>query len=169
MELHGHGAAWASSSWSSSWSHPGWGLPSGLLPESWRLAEAIRARSTAGAAVVTGDAVKAAAETIPAGRAFLWRRLDLVRVKGREEPLLLHEPLCRQDEATPALREEVARHETALDAYLARDFAAARALWRALREAHPCELYALWTQRASLAEAHPPPPEWDGVWSHTTK
>ncbi len=31
-----------------------WGLPSGLLPESWRLAEAIRARSTAGAAVVTG-------------------------------------------------------------------------------------------------------------------
>lgn len=122
-----------------------------------------------GAAVVTGDAVKAAAETIPAGRAFLWRRLDLVRVKGREEPLLLHEPLCRQDEATPALREEVARHETALDAYLARDFAAARALWRALREAHPCELYALWTQRASLAEAHPPPPEWDGVWSHTTK
>jgi hypothetical protein len=31
-----------------------WGLPSGLLPESWRLGEAIRARSTAGAAVVTG-------------------------------------------------------------------------------------------------------------------
>ena len=34
-----------------------WGLPSGLLPESWRLSEAIRARSTTGAAVVTGHVV----------------------------------------------------------------------------------------------------------------
>jgi cytochrome c oxidase assembly protein subunit 15 len=31
-----------------------WGLPGGLLPESWQLTEAIRARSTWGAAVVTG-------------------------------------------------------------------------------------------------------------------
>jgi cytochrome c oxidase assembly protein subunit 15 len=34
-----------------------WGLPSGLLPESWRFAEAIRARSTGGAVVVTGHVV----------------------------------------------------------------------------------------------------------------
>ena len=34
-----------------------WGLPSGLLPESWRLSEAIQARSAAGAAVVTGHVV----------------------------------------------------------------------------------------------------------------
>jgi cytochrome c oxidase assembly protein subunit 15 len=31
-----------------------WGLPGGLLPESWQLSEAIRARSPWGAAVVTG-------------------------------------------------------------------------------------------------------------------
>jgi cytochrome c oxidase assembly protein subunit 15 len=34
-----------------------WGLPSGLLPESWRLAEPLQARSTGGAAVVTGHVV----------------------------------------------------------------------------------------------------------------
>jgi cytochrome c oxidase assembly protein subunit 15 len=34
-----------------------WGLPSGLLPDSWRLSEAIRARSPTGAAVVTGHVV----------------------------------------------------------------------------------------------------------------
>jgi cytochrome c oxidase assembly protein subunit 15 len=34
-----------------------WGLPSGLLPESWRLAGAIQARSMTGAAVVTGHVV----------------------------------------------------------------------------------------------------------------
>jgi adenylate cyclase len=122
-----------------------------------------------GAAVVTGDAVKAAAEASREGRAFLWRRLDLVRVKGREAPLLLHEPLCRLEEATSALREQVARHETALDAYLGRDFAQARHAWVSLHEAHPCELYGLWAERAAAAEAHPPPPDWDGVWSHTTK
>jgi cytochrome c oxidase assembly protein subunit 15 len=34
-----------------------WGMPSGLLPDSWRLSEAIQARSTVGAAVVTGHVV----------------------------------------------------------------------------------------------------------------
>jgi len=34
-----------------------WGLPTGILPESWRFAEAIQARSTSGAAVVTGHVV----------------------------------------------------------------------------------------------------------------
>lgn len=34
-----------------------WGLPSGLLPEAWRLSEAIQARSMTGAAVVTGHVV----------------------------------------------------------------------------------------------------------------
>jgi cytochrome c oxidase assembly protein subunit 15 len=34
-----------------------WGLPSGILPDSWRLAGAIQARSPAGAAVVTGHVV----------------------------------------------------------------------------------------------------------------
>jgi cytochrome c oxidase assembly protein subunit 15 len=34
-----------------------WGLPSGLLPDSWRLGEAIRARSPGAAAVVTGHVV----------------------------------------------------------------------------------------------------------------
>ena len=34
-----------------------WGLPSGLLPDGWRLSAAIQARSTSGAAVVTGHVV----------------------------------------------------------------------------------------------------------------
>lgn len=34
-----------------------WGLPSGLLPESWQLSEAIQARSMTGAAIVTGHVV----------------------------------------------------------------------------------------------------------------
>lgn len=34
-----------------------WGLPSGLLPDAWRFSEAVRARSPAAAAVVTGHVV----------------------------------------------------------------------------------------------------------------
>jgi cytochrome c oxidase assembly protein subunit 15 len=34
-----------------------WGLPSGLLPDSWRMAEPLRARSPFAAAVVTGHVV----------------------------------------------------------------------------------------------------------------
>jgi cytochrome c oxidase assembly protein subunit 15 len=47
-----------------------WGLPSGLLPESWQLAEAIPARSTGGAAVVTGHVLLGM--LILAGSVVLW-------------------------------------------------------------------------------------------------
>jgi cytochrome c oxidase assembly protein subunit 15 len=47
-----------------------WGLPSGLLPDSWRLAEAIPARSAAGASVVTGHVLLGM--LILAGSVVLW-------------------------------------------------------------------------------------------------
>ena len=122
-----------------------------------------------GAGIVAGDSVRAAVEGSAAGPQFVWRRLDLARVKGRQAPLGLHEPLCRREDADAALLEEVARHEAALTAYLERDFAAALAAWEALNRARPAPLYALWTERAAAARAAPPPPEWDGAWNHETK
>jgi cytochrome c oxidase assembly protein subunit 15 len=63
-----------------------WGLPSGLLPESWRLAEALPARSTAGAVVVTAHVLLGM--LILAGSVVLWivggglRERPAARVRG---------------------------------------------------------------------------------------
>ncbi|MFM7034465.1 MAG: COX15/CtaA family protein [Planctomycetia bacterium] len=67
-----------------------WGMPSGLLPASWQLSEAIRARSTAGAAVVTGHVLLGMA--ILAASVVLWivggglRTADAVGRDGRSRP-----------------------------------------------------------------------------------
>ena len=121
-----------------------------------------------GAQIVAGESVRLAA-----AEPFLWRQLDLVRVKGRDTPLAIHEPLCRTDEATDTQREMVRRHEAALARYLARDFGEARAQWQALQDAPDAalhsELHAVWIKRCEQYLVSPPPADWDGVHTFETK
>jgi adenylate cyclase len=119
---------------------------------------------TYGVGIVAGDAVRQAAPDV-----FLWRHLDLVRVKGRHAPLSIHEPLCRAADATAALRDSVARHDAALDDFLQRRFAQALQAWQALQSEHPCALHALWVARAQAFLNQPPPIDWDGVYTFDTK
>ncbi|MFN9367973.1 MAG: COX15/CtaA family protein [Planctomycetia bacterium] len=67
-----------------------WGLPSGLLPDAWRLSEALRARSPAAAAVVTGHVV--VGMLILGGAVVLWivggglRDATPARIAGSRRP-----------------------------------------------------------------------------------
>jgi adenylate cyclase len=117
-----------------------------------------------GADIVVGPAVRAAA-----GDGFLWCELDWVRVKGRDTPLAIHEPLCRLEEADATLREQVARHERALVDYRERRFQQALDTWTALQAQRPCKLHELWIERARTYLAHPPAEGWDGVYTFETK
>jgi adenylate cyclase len=117
-----------------------------------------------GAAIVVGESVRAAA-----AEGFLWCELDWVRVKGRDRPLAIHEPLCRLAEADAPWREQVARHEQALVDYRERRFAQALDTWTALQAERPCKLFELWAERAQTYLANPPPEGWDGVYTFETK
>jgi adenylate cyclase len=117
-----------------------------------------------GADIVVGQAVRAAA-----GDGFLWCELDWVRVKGRDTPLAIHEPLCRLDEADATLREQVARHEQALVDYRERRFQQALDTWTALQAQRPCKLHELWIERAQTYLAQPPAEGWDGVYTFESK
>jgi adenylate cyclase len=117
-----------------------------------------------GADIVVGPAVRAAA-----GDGFLWCELDWVRVKGRDTPLAIHEPLCRLEEADATLREQVARHEQALVDLRERRFQQALDTWTALQAQRPCKLHELWIERAQTYLAHPPAEGWDGVYTFETK
>ena len=118
-----------------------------------------------GAGIVVGEETRAGQED-----AFLFRRLDRVRVKGRSEPLTIHEPLCGREAATAALEEEVAAHERALDAYFARDWETARAAFAELADAHPGDgVYRLFLERMAETDAAALPADWDGVYRHQSK
>lgn len=101
---------------------------------------------------------------------YLLKEIDRVQVKGKSTPVTIFEPLCRLDEATPALHDIAARYEHALERYRARDFAIAAATWLGLAshtdEKSPERTMA---ERAQRLELEPPPEDWSGVWRMTTK
>ena len=59
------------------------------------------------------------------GRAFVWRELDAIRVKGRSQPVRIFEPLGAADEVAPDLTSRAQAYGEGLARYRARDFAAA--------------------------------------------
>ncbi len=100
-----------------------------------------------------------------AGDEFLLRELDAIRVKGREEPLAVLEPVAEHGRATPVAVEGAGRYAEALAAYRARRFTDAAALWEALAKGpSPDGPAARMAGRARAFAGEPPPATWDGVW-----
>jgi adenylate cyclase len=104
-----------------------------------------------------------------AGGAAFGRLVDRVRVKGKVQPVALYEPLAVAGAETAAQRALAAAYGEAFAAYQQRQFERALALAEAiLRGADdgPAQVIA---ERARGFLASPPPPDWDGVFTHTSK
>lgn len=99
---------------------------------------------------------------------FFCRMIDRVRVKGKDLPIEIYEPLL---EGIPddALREEVSRFEQALEYYRVRDFEHARSIIEELHGMKPHRLYELYLERIEGFIKEPPPKDWDGTYTFTTK
>jgi adenylate cyclase len=101
---------------------------------------------------------------------FAYRELDLVRVKGKNEPVAIFEPLGKPAGLPPGTLEELAQWEAALARVRAQDWDAAEAAIGTLAARHPQRgLYPLYLERIAHYRAHPPGPGWDGVTSFDTK
>jgi adenylate cyclase len=113
---------------------------------------------------------------------FLLRELDLIRVKGRQEPLAIYEPVVEHARAEPADLRRAERYAAALGHYRARRFADAYALWDALAREEPGERprddgkgepqlnpASRMAERARAYAVDPPPEAWDGVFTVPTK
>ena len=95
------------------------------------------------------------------GAAFAWREVDAVRVKGRAQPVRVHEPLAEAGAETPAQRLHAAAHAEGLAAWRAHDFErAAAAFERHAADDPPAARFAL---RARELAARPPGPGWEPV------
>jgi adenylate cyclase len=118
-----------------------------------------------GVRVVVGEATVAAES-----RAFVYRLLDRVAVKGRAEPLTCYEVLARAGALDPAAERRLARYHEALALYRARRWDEALRLLEELdREAPGDGPVALYRRRAAALRADPPPADWDGVFVAESK
>lgn len=116
-----------------------------------------------GTTVIVSEFTKAFVEN-----RFFFRFVDKVRVKGKNEPISIFEPLL-EGKPAPTLQVEVETYEKALNACFEREFEPARKMLSELMKTSPHPLYKLHLERVEEYLLYPPPNEWDGVFTHTTK
>jgi adenylate cyclase len=117
-----------------------------------------------GVSIIVSESTKAQASE------FLYRELDRVRVKGKQEPISIFEPLGLIAEMDASQIAEVEKSQQALHLYWQRDWLGAQALFRQLSTEHPdTQLYQLYLQRIADYLLNTPALDWDGVYTHTSK
>jgi len=103
------------------------------------------------------------------GDGFVLRELDRVRVKGKDKPVGIYEPLGRIGQVTAETIEDVQRWNEALQAYRAQDWDRAEKLLSNLAHNRPHYLYDLYATRIVRYRENPPGADWDGVTTFETK
>lgn len=100
---------------------------------------------------------------------FVFRELDLVRVKGKSEPVAIFEPIGLQNKIDAATRSDLANYANALAAYRRCDWNAAQQLFEKLARHDGHLIYTVYLDRIERFKHEPPPEEWDGVFDHLVK
>ena len=109
-------------------------------------------------------------ETAAEAPEFVYRELDRVRVKGKNEPVTIVEPVGLAEQITAEQHQILARYEAALALYREASWDAAEAELQALAELEPNRLiYRIYLDRIDQYRQSPPPADWDGVFTHTSK
>lgn len=102
------------------------------------------------------------------GEGFFCRELDLVRVKGKDVPVRIYEPLC-EGEPDSTVKLEADTFGQALNHYARREFTEAEQILLSLKKNSPLKLYDLYLQRIAHFMVTAPPVDWDGSFTFTTK
>jgi len=100
---------------------------------------------------------------------FTFRELDLVRVKGKNEPVAIFEPLGESATLEESVMSNLADYQEALAAYRSCDWQRARQLFEKLTERNGELLYNEYLDRIERFSHEPPPADWDGVFDHLSK
>ena len=101
---------------------------------------------------------------------FTYRDLDLVRVKGKNEPIAIFEPIGHEDEIDEETTLELSKYNQALKSFRAQNWDQAETAFFALSQIHPDRfLYQVYLDRVTHYRDHLPSDDWDGVFTHTSK
>lgn len=117
-----------------------------------------------GVGIVVGEATRDLLKDI------VFRELDRVRVKGKDEPVAIYEPLGVAGEVPREVMDELKLWQHALRLYRAQDWDGAEVQLYNLLQRHPdVRLYQLYSERIQYLRANPPGENWDGVTTFKTK
>ncbi len=100
---------------------------------------------------------------------IVFRGLDLVRVKGKQEPVAILEPVGLREQLESGALGAIEAFGMALVHYRAQRWHDALDILNRLVRDDPRALYRLYLERIARCRAFPPPPDWDGVFVFETK
>lgn len=94
-----------------------------------------------------------------------FRELDRVRVKGKDIPISIYEPLGPAEKITSSKQDELQLFRKAIGHYSAQEWDMAEAYLSSLQQAAPLDaVYTLYQQRIARFRANPPAAGWDGTF-----
>ncbi|MCX7702809.1 MAG: adenylate/guanylate cyclase domain-containing protein [Planctomycetota bacterium] len=97
---------------------------------------------------------------------FLCRRLDSVRVKGKEQPVAIYEVLSLKNNASDRLQTFAKEYEKALELYQERKFSDASICLKKLLETFPNDIPSqMLAERCEYYVNNPPPLQWNGAFT----
>jgi len=113
---------------------------------------------------IVGESTREAAPDL------IYRELDLVRVKGKDKPVAIYEPIGAEGEVEPALLEEIKLFHQVLRMYRKQEWDRAELQLYSLQRMFPkSRLYQVYADRVAFFRSNPPPAGWDGVFVFETK
>ena len=106
-----------------------------------------------GVEILVGEATRGRVKDV------VFREVDRIKVKGKDEAVTIYEPLGLGDK-----KAELQPWDDVLRTYRARDWDAAEARLVSLQRSDPgCGLYSAYLKKIQELRRQPPPAEWDGV------
>jgi adenylate cyclase len=117
-----------------------------------------------GVGILVGETARKAIKDI------VFREVDRVQVKGKEEPVAIYEPIGLEGEVDKATQEELKLWNQALRHYRAQEWDQAEVTLLNLSRLAPGRaLYGKYMERIAHLRKEPPEPGWKGVWKFETK
>ena len=101
---------------------------------------------------------------------FVFRKLDVVKLKGKNVCATIYEVVGRRKSIRPYVIQEIQQHHQALNAYFDREWDLAIELFTNLANNYPkFKTYTIFLERANNYKKNPPPKSWDGSYTFTKK
>ncbi len=117
-----------------------------------------------GVEMIVGEATRALVKD------YTYRELDVVRVKGKDEPVAIFEPLAPTEEVSREELKELSLHRETMKLYRAQEWDRAELQFLNLQKLSPDRLlYKIYIERIGQYRQSPPGDHWDGVFTHTSK
>ena len=101
---------------------------------------------------------------------FEYRELDLVRVKGKDKPVTIYEPIGLVENIDKSVRTQIKKFHHALQLYRAQKWDDAEQEIFQLHQAEPNrKIYNIYLDRIAFYRQQPPAANWDGAFTQTSK